>query len=169
MHLAIFPHALPVSGHIGRAHVGIEDDRAAPARLAPVLSAVLMDGETGRVLYGKEAYRARPNASTTKVMTCILALELGNGDDYVQVSKEAASQPQTHLGMKEGQQFYLEDLLYSLMLKSHNDTAVAIAEHIGGSVKKFAALMNQKAKELGCTDTLFQGSAGMILLCPANI
>ena len=80
------------------------------------LSAVLMDGENGRVLYGKEEYKARPNASTTKVMTCILALELGKGDDYVQVSKEAASQPQTRLGMKEGQQFYLEDLLYSLML-----------------------------------------------------
>ena len=137
-----------------------------PAQAAEVqelyaLSAVLMDGETGRVLYGKEAYRARPNASTTKVMTCILALELGNGDDYVQVSKEAASQPQTHLGMKEGQQFYLEDLLYSLMLKSHNDTAVAIAEHIGGSVKKFAALMNQKAKELGCTDTHFVTPNGL--------
>ena len=137
-----------------------------PAQAAEVqelyaLSAVLMDGETGRVLYGKEAYRARPNASTTKVMTCILALELGNGDDYVQVSKEAASQPQTHLGMKEGQQFYLEDLLYSLMLKSHNDTAVAIAEHIGGSVKKFAALMNQKAKKLGCTDTHFVTPNGL--------
>ena len=62
------------------------------------LSAVLMDGETGRVLYGKEAYKGRPNASTTKVMTCILALELAKGDDYVQVSRNAASQPQTRLG-----------------------------------------------------------------------
>ena len=94
------------------------------------LSAVLMDGETGRVLYGKEAYKGRPNASTTKVMTCILALEMASGDDYVQVSRNAASQPQTHLGMREGQQFYLEDLLYSLMLKSHNDTAVAIAHFV---------------------------------------
>ena len=125
------------------------------------LSAVLMDGETGRVLYGKDAYKARPNASTTKVMTCILALELGEGDDYVQVSEKAASQPQTHLGMKKGQQFYLEDLLYSLMLKSHNDTAVAIAEHIGGSVEKFAVLMNQKAKALGCTDTHFVTPNGL--------
>lgn len=117
------------------------------------LSAVLMDGETGRVLYGKEAYKGRPNASTTKVMTCILALELAKGDDYVQVSGNAASQPQTRLGMREGQQFYLEDLLYSLMLKSHNDSAVAIAEHIGGSVEGFAEKMNEKAKELGCKDT----------------
>lgn len=125
------------------------------------LSAVLMDGETGRVLYEKEAYKGRPNASTTKVMTCILALEMASGDDYVQVSKNAASQPQTHLGMREGQQFYMEDLLYSLMLKSHNDTAVAIAEHIGGSVEKFAVLMNKKAKALGCTDTHFVTPNGL--------
>lgn len=125
------------------------------------LSAVLMDGETGRVLYGKEEYKGRPNASTTKVMTCILALELAQGDDYVQVSEKAASQPQTRLGMQVGQQFYLEDLLYSLMLKSHNDTAVAIAEHIGGSTEKFAALMNEKAKKLGCTDTHFVTPNGL--------
>ena len=125
------------------------------------LSAVLMDGETGRVLYGKEAYKGRPNASTTKVMTCILALEMASGDDYVQVSRNAALQPQTHLGMREGQQFYLEDLLYSLMLKSHNDTAVAIAEHIGGSVEKFALLMNEKAKSLGCTGTHFVTPNGL--------
>lgn len=125
------------------------------------LSAVLMDGETGRVLYGKDAYKGRPNASTTKVMTCILALELAKGDDYVQVSRNAASQPQTRLGMREGQQFYLEDLLYSLMLKSHNDSAVAIAEHISGSVEKFAEKMNEKAKELGCTDTHFVTPNGL--------
>lgn len=125
------------------------------------LSAALMDGETGRVLYGKEAYKGRPNASTTKVMTCILALELAKGDDYVQVSGNAASQPQTRLGMREGQQFYLEDLLYSLMLKSHNDSAVAIAEHIGGSVEGFAEKMNEKAKELGCKDTHFVTPNGL--------
>lgn len=125
------------------------------------LSAVLMDGENGRVLYGKEAYKGRPNASTTKVMTCILALELAKGDDYVQFSENAASQPQTRLGMREGQQFYLEDLLYSLMLKSHNDSAVAIAEHIGGSVEGFAEKMNEKAKELGCKDTHFVTPNGL--------
>lgn len=119
------------------------------------LSAVLMDGDTGRILYDKEGNRPRPNASTTKVMTCILALEYGAGDDYVQVSANAASQPDVQLGMKEGEQYYLEDLLYSLMLKSHNDTAVAIAEHIGGSTEKFAEMMNEKAKKIGCKDTYF--------------
>nr|WP_297884752.1 D-alanyl-D-alanine carboxypeptidase family protein [uncultured Blautia sp.] len=119
------------------------------------LSAVLMDGDTGRILYDKEGSRPRPNASTTKVMTCILALEYGAGDDYVQISANAASQPDVQLGMKEGEQYYLEDLLYSLMLKSHNDTAVAIAEHIGGSTEKFAEMMNEKAKKIGCKDTYF--------------
>ena len=129
--------------------------KAADSENLYALSAVLMDGENGRVLYGKEAYKGRPNASTTKVMTCILALELAKGDDYVQVSGNAASQPQTRLGMREGQQFYLEDLLYSLMLKSHNDTAVAIAEHCGGSVEGFARMLNRKAKQIGCKNTYF--------------
>lgn len=119
------------------------------------LSAVLMDGESGRVLYEKEGTTARPMASTTKVMTCILALENSSGDDYVEVSETAASQPEVKLGMKVGEQYYMEDLLYSLMLKSHNDTAVAIAEHVGGSVQGFAQMMNKKAEEIGCKDTYF--------------
>ena len=119
------------------------------------LSAVLLDGDSGRVLFEKEGETPRPMASTTKVMTCILALENGKGDDYVQISANAAVQPEVKLGLQVGEQYYLEDLLYSLMLKSHNDTAVAIAEHIGGSVEGFAGMMNAKAKEIGCTDTYF--------------
>ena len=105
-----------------------------PAELY-ALSAVLMDGESGRVLYEKDGERPLANASTTKVLTCIVALENSPGDDYVQVSQNAASQPEVKLGLQKGEQYYLEDLLYSLMLKSHNDTAVAIAEHCGGSVE----------------------------------
>lgn len=119
------------------------------------LSAVLMDGNSGRVLYEKDGQIPRPNASTTKVLTCILALEKGAGDDYVPVSARAAAQPDVQLNLREGEQYYLEDLLYSLMLMSHNDTAVAIAEHIGGSVEGFAEMMNKKAEEIGCTDTYF--------------
>lgn len=118
-------------------------------------SAVLADGLTGRVLYGKGEDTVRPMASTTKIMTCILALELGSPDDVVTASKEAARQPKVHLGVQSEQTFYLKDLLYSLMLESHNDTAVMIAEHIGGSVPGFAKLMNDKAKELGCENTYF--------------
>ena len=119
------------------------------------LSAVLMDADSGRILYEKEGETPRPNASTTKILTCILALENSDGDDYVQVSANAASQPQVKLGLQKGEQYYLEDLLYSLLLQSHNDSAVAIAEHIGGSVEGFSDMMNAKARKIGCTDTHF--------------
>ena len=135
-------------------------ESSAPGNLY-ALSAVLMDGDSGRVLYEKEGETPRANASTTKVLTCILALENGKGDDYVQVSSNAAAQPDVRLGIQKGEQYYLEDLLYSLMLQSHNDAAVAIAEHIGGSVEGFAAMMNQKAKEIGCTDTHFVTPNGL--------
>ncbi|MGI6070861.1 MAG: D-alanyl-D-alanine carboxypeptidase family protein [Blautia sp.] len=125
------------------------------------LSAVLMDGKTGRVLFGKDSDVARPMASTTKVMTCILALENARGDEIVECSAKAAAQPDVQLNMIEGEQFYLEDLLYSLMLKSHNDTAVAVAEHIGGSVEGFAKMMNEKAKSLGCKNTHFVTPNGL--------
>lgn len=117
--------------------------------------AALIDADSGRVLYGKEEETILPMASTTKIMTCILALERGNPEDEVEASSYAASQPQVHLGMSKGDRFYLKDLLYSLMLESHNDSAVAIAEHIGGSVEGFAKLMNAKAEKLGCADTHF--------------
>lgn len=119
------------------------------------LSAVLMDGDSGRVLYEKDGKTPLANASATKVLTCIVALESSPGDDYVQVSQNAASQPEVRLGLQKGEQYYLEDLLYSLMLKSHNDTAVAIAEHCGGTVEGFARMLNRKAKQIGCKDTYF--------------
>lgn len=118
-------------------------------------SAVLMDADSGRVLYGKEELLQRPMASTTKIMTCILALENGNLEDEVKVSSLAAGQPKVHLGVTTSETFRLKDLLYSLMLESHNDSAVMIAEHIGGDVQGFAKMMNQKARDLGCKSTNF--------------
>lgn len=119
-------------------------------------SAVLLDGDSGRVLYGKEEDVIRPMASTTKIMTCILALEaMKEEPEIVTVSENAAGQPKVHLGVTAGEEYYLEDLLYSLMLESHNDSAVMIAEYIGGSVQGFASLMNEKARELGCENTYF--------------
>ena len=118
--------------------------------------AVLLDGDSGRVLLEKDGDVNRPMASTTKIMTCILALEhMKSEQEIVTASAEAASQPKVRLGVREGQQFYLRDLLYSLMLESHNDSAVMIAEHIGGSVRGFASLMNKKAAEIGCEDTYY--------------
>lgn len=118
-------------------------------------SAVLMDADSGRILYEKNGHQAMANASTTKILTCIIALENCDLDSEVSVSALAASQPKVHLGMREGQRFYLKDLLYGLMLESYNDCAAAIAEHIAGSTGDFAELMNDKAKEIGCQDSYF--------------
>lgn len=119
------------------------------------LSALLMDGDNNRVLYELNGYKEMPMASTTKIMTCIIALEQGNLNDIISVSSYAASMPDVQLNIRKGEEYYLKDLLYSLMLESHNDVAVAIAEHIGGSVEGFATLMNDKARELGCNNTNF--------------
>lgn len=119
------------------------------------LSAVLIDGDTGRVLYEKNAYEVRPMASTTKIMTLIIALEYGNRDDIVTVSSYAAKMPDVQLGICEGEQYRMSDLMYSLMLESHNDSAVAIAEHVGGSLEGFADMMNDKVRELGLEHTYF--------------
>lgn len=118
-------------------------------------SAVLMDAESGRVLFEKNGYDIKAMASTTKIMTCIVALENCSEETIVTFSNNADAQPKVHLAALAGEQFYLKDLLYSLMLESHNDTAVAIAEAVAGSEENFAVLMNQKAQELGCDDTYF--------------
>ncbi len=118
-------------------------------------SAVLIDGDSGRILYGKEEDRELPMASTTKIMTCIVALENAEPDMICSVSGTASSQPKVKLGMIEGDTFYLKDLLYSLMLESHNDSAVCIAESVAGSVETFAGLMNEKAREIGCENTYY--------------
>lgn len=119
------------------------------------LSAALIDGESGRVLYEKNGEEKRPMASTTKIMTCILTLESGCLEEVAEASEKAARMPKVHLGASVGEKFYVKDLLYSLMLESHNDSAVILAEHVGGSVEGFAEKMNEKAREIGCEDTWF--------------
>jgi D-alanyl-D-alanine carboxypeptidase (penicillin-binding protein 5/6) len=123
--------------------------------------ACLMDYETGRVLYEKNMNEPLPMASTTKIMTCIIALESGKLDDIVTASPNAANAPKVRLGLKKGEKHKLHDLLYPLMLISGNDCAVAIAEHIGGSVQGFAEIMNEKAKEIGALDTEFVTPNGL--------
>lgn len=142
----------------GKKVIGAEEKDQVLEALASRLhakSAVLMDGDSGKVLFEKNMGEILPMASTTKIMTCILALEYGEMRDIVTVTKEAAAMPKVHLGMQEQEQFYLKDLLYSMMLESHNDSAAAIAIHIGGSLKGFASLMNKKAASLGCVNTYF--------------
>lgn len=124
-------------------------------------SACLLDGDSGRVLYGKDETVPLPMASTTKIMTCIVALEQGDMQQVVTASARAAGQPKVHLGIQEGQQFIMEDLLYALMLESFNDAAVMIAEGVAGSVEAFAGQMNQKAEEIGCKNTHFVTPNGL--------
>ena len=125
------------------------------------LGAILMDGKTGRVLWGKNAYTPLPMASTTKIMTAIITLENGRLDDIVKVSKRAAAAPEVKMFLHAGEEIKLEYLLYALMLQSSNDAAVAIAEHIGGSVEAFCKQMTEKAAALGAKDTLFETPSGL--------
>ena len=140
-------------------------------------AAVLLDADSGRVLYGKNADTPMAMASTTKIMTCIQVLEQVSLDETLTVSAYAASMPQVKLYIKKGEEYTVRDLLYSLMLESHNDSAVALAEHVGRNllseelrskpvseytaeesrqaVAAFAGLMNAKAGELGCENTWF--------------
>ncbi|MDD6034949.1 MAG: D-alanyl-D-alanine carboxypeptidase [Lachnospiraceae bacterium] len=124
-------------------------------------SALLYDAEAGRILYEKNGYEVLPMASTTKIMTLLVVLENTNPEDIVTVSKNAAVQPDVQLNMNTGEQYYVKDLCYSLMLESHNDTAVALAEHVGGSVEGFAAMMNAKAKVLGAYSAHFVTPNGL--------
>lgn len=124
-------------------------------------SAVLMDWETGEVLFQKEMHAERSPASTTKVMTALIALERGRLDDLVTVSKRAAYTSGSSMHIKPGQVYSLHDLLHGLLLRSGNDAAVAIAEHLAGSVEAFALLMNQRARELGAVHTHFTNPHGL--------
>lgn len=138
--LAGGPHRIPAAPAPGELHA---------------LSAVLMDGDSGRVLYEKNGHEIRPMASTTKIMTCILVLELGNPGQYLEASSLAASMPKVRMGVRPGEKYRTGDLLYALMLESYNDAAVILAEGIAGSLESFAGLMNEKAYYLGCRDTYF--------------
>lgn len=133
---------------------------AAPENLHATY-ALLMDATNRRVLFEKNGYEKVPMASTTKIMTLLIALEQGNPDDLVTISKYCETIPRVRLGMKEGEQYRLQDLLYCMMLESYNDAAIAIAEHIGGSVSGFASLMNEKAKDLGAYHTNFVTPNGL--------
>ncbi len=124
-------------------------------------SYLLMDPDTGEVLYGCNIHSVRAPASTTKMMTALLALEMGDPDDLVTVGRRAIQEGGARLRVSEGEQIPLADLAYAMMVKSGNDGAVAIAEHIGGSVEGFAAMMNRRAEELGMEDTHFENPNGM--------
>jgi len=123
--------------------------------------AALIDGKTGRLLWGRHAEEPMAMASTTKIMTAILVLERANLEDIVTVSKNASRQPEVHMDLREGEQWKVGDLLSVMMLRSYNDAAVALAEHVSGSVEAFCDEMTKKAKDIGAKDTVFGSPNGL--------
>lgn len=124
-------------------------------------AAVVLDTVSGRILYEKNAHTRKAMASTTKIMTAIVAIENGNLDDRVKVSRRAASIGGSVINLKAGEELTLKELLYGMLIKSGNDAAIAVAEHVGGSVEDFVEMMNKKAKELGLKDTAFKNPHGL--------
>lgn len=123
--------------------------------------AVAFDRKTGDVIWGKNENNKTAMASTTKIMTAIIALENSDLNSIVNISSKAACTGGSRLGLKHGDKILLHDLLYGLMLKSGNDAAVAIAEHISGNVENFSIIMNEKAKELQLENTHFVTPHGL--------
>ena len=137
---------------------------AAPKIDIPTVNAtgaILMEAETGRILWGKNEHEPLAMASTTKIMTAILALESGRMDEMVTTSKKAAAAPKVKLFLAPEEKVRLGDLMLALMLESSNDAAVAIAEHLSGSVEDFCMEMTEKAKALGAKNTIFETPNGL--------
>ncbi|GAF65363.1 D-alanyl-D-alanine carboxypeptidase [Bacillus sp. TS-2] len=124
-------------------------------------AAILIEQSSGRVLYAKQEHEKLRIASITKIMTAILAIESGKMDEVVTVSDRAFGTEGSSIYLRVNEKIQLEDLVYGLMLRSGNDAAVAIAEHVGESVEGFVLLMNQKAEELGMNNTMFQNPHGL--------
>jgi len=124
-------------------------------------AAILMDAETGQVLYARNPDVPRPPASTTKIMTAILLLENTQPTDILTASKRASDTGGSSLNLREGEKITAHDMLYALMLRSANDGCVAVAEHIAGSERKFAEMMTRKAKEIGAANTIFRNCNGL--------
>lgn len=149
------------------AGASLPDDSASPARTKDVApgvrcaSYILMDAATGRILAERNARQKRPPASTTKIITGVLALELAQGDSIVKVSKNAALTEGSALGLVEGEVITLESLLYGALLWSGNDACAAISEHIAGSQELFSYLMNGKAFLLGTEKSTFKNPHGL--------
>lgn len=124
-------------------------------------AAVVIDVKTGRILYSKNPDQKLPMASTTKIMTVLVAIESGKLNEKVTVSSKASHTEGSSIYLKEGERITVEELLYGIMLRSGNDAATAVAEHIGGSVSGFAKLMNEKAKQIGAFNTSFANPHGL--------
>jgi D-alanyl-D-alanine carboxypeptidase (penicillin-binding protein 5/6) len=132
-----------------------------PPPIVEAGSAVLMEAASGQVLFSKNPHEQKPQASTTKITTAIVALEKGKLTDIVKISKQAAETLEAAIWLAEGEELTLEQLMYALLLFSANDAASAIAEHIEGSEEQFVAMMNAKAQEIGAKDSHYVNPHGL--------
>ncbi|GAA0076140.1 hypothetical protein UT300005_05180 [Clostridium sp. CTA-5] len=123
--------------------------------------AIALDRDSGQVLFEQNGYEIVPMASTTKILTAIIAIEQGKLDDKVTISKNAASIRGSKVGYKAGEEITLKELVFGLMFKSGNDAAIAIAESLGGSIEGFAKIMNHYAKGIGVIDSHFESPHGL--------
>ena len=122
---------------------------------------VVMERDSGRILFQKDGTKRLPMASTTKIVTALTVLNNSSLDDVVTISNEACGIEGSSIYLRAGEKLSVKELLYGLMLRSGNDCAVALALHVGGSVQNFAQMMNQTAKNLGCTDSNFANPHGL--------
>ncbi len=123
--------------------------------------AIALDKDTHEVLYEQNAYEIVPMASTTKILTSLIAIEQDDLNVPVKISKKAASIRGSKVGYKENEEITLKELIFGLMFKSGNDAAIAIAEHIGGSIEGFADIMNHYARSIGILDSHFESPHGL--------
>ena len=138
----------------------------APAATAEKYAALVMDADTNEILHSRNADDARYPASLTKVMTLYLLFDAINAgevslNDKMTVSRNAAAQPPSNLKLKAGSKIRVEDAILALVTKSANDVAVVVAEHLGGTEKKFAGMMTDKARDLGLMNTTFKNASGL--------
>lgn len=138
----------------------VTDGHSLPWRKVPAHSILLKELNSGRVLYEHDSGKRLSPASLTKIMSALVILEQGQLEDQVTVSKNAARAHKTHLRLKPGQVFRLEDLLKAMLIVSANDACLAAVEHVGGDEGQFVTLMNAKAAALGLADTHFTNACG---------
>lgn len=124
-------------------------------------SAILVDTDSGRILYSKDIHNKRSIASISKIMTAIIAIESNKLNDVIEINDSIDKAYGSGIYIKKGEHISLENLVYGLMLRSGNDAALAISDYVGGNTEEFVNMMNKKAQELGMKNTLFRNPSGL--------
>ena len=141
--------------------ISLEDINPSKPLRVSARNAIALDAKTKEVLWDQNGYEIVPMASTTKILTCLIAINYGNLDRKVTISKNAASIRGSTVGFRSGEEVTMRELLFGLMFRSGNDAAIAIAEDIGGSIEGFSNIMNDFAKSIGILDSHFESPHGL--------